>query len=228
METAKSLDAQDISLTQQTTSLEDRRCSALNTGYLRNGIGKWRMKFPQCHERTTFRARNWLCVETPIKRILVFGTTIFTHHKLCHRSTRTVIGNIFDDRKTRAAVRAIDEWIKITSVVRIEQFTFTIRTNRYVCGNGLESALKAGRLFDFKCRIFIICQFIIYFYVVDLSQHRSFRCQTRNEAINIGRLPLNQNFHPTGRVAYPAMQIESDCQPVHKRTEPYSLHNTFN
>src|SRR6266498_3389482 len=159
METAKSLDAQDISLTQQTTSLEDRRCSALSTGYLRNGIGKWR---------------------------------------------------------------------KITSVVRIEQFTFTIRTNRYVCGNGLESALKAGRLFDFKCRIFIICQFIIYFYVVDLSQHRSFRCQTRNEAINIGRLPLNQNFHPTGRVAYPAMQIESDCQPVHKRTEPYSLHNTFN
>ena len=40
-------------------------------------------------------------------------------------------------------------------------------------------------------------------------------------------LPVDQDFHPTGCVTYPALQTETGCKPIDKWTKPNSLYYTF-
>jgi hypothetical protein len=61
-------------------------------------------------------------MKATIQRIFVLDAALETHLKVAHRGKRAVIGNVFDDGETGAAVGAIDEWILIATVVWIKQF----------------------------------------------------------------------------------------------------------
>jgi hypothetical protein len=49
-----------------------------------------------------------------------------------HGCFRAVIGNIFYDRISGAAVGAIDKWILETAVIRIEKFPQAVFTNGHI------------------------------------------------------------------------------------------------
>src|SRR5574341_2544922 len=63
-----------------------------------------------------------LRMEPPVTRVIIFSSAIRAHRKTCHGGVRTVVGHRTSDRVSRSTVCAIDEWIKITAVRRVEQF----------------------------------------------------------------------------------------------------------
>src|SRR5208282_2222531 len=70
-----------------------------------------------------------LGVKAPVERILIFLKAGRTHGERRHRGARPVVRNVANDGETRPAVGAIDEWIEVTPVVRVEHLTQAIRAD---------------------------------------------------------------------------------------------------
>ena len=63
---------------------------------------------------------DWLGMKAAVKRIVVFSSAFRAHLKIRHGRLWAVIGNILDDRESRTAIGAIDEWVAITPVCWIK------------------------------------------------------------------------------------------------------------
>jgi hypothetical protein len=59
-------------------------------------------------------------VKTPVERVLIFLLAIGTHIEARHRGKWTIVGDIGDDREAGAAICAIDEWVTMTTIFRVE------------------------------------------------------------------------------------------------------------
>ena len=75
--------------------------------------------------RTAVGTAVRLSVISPVVDITVFVCAVLTHEKLLHYSTFPVIGERFYDRVSGSAVRAVDEWITVSTVRRIIELGFT-------------------------------------------------------------------------------------------------------
>jgi hypothetical protein len=71
-------------------------------------------------------------------RIMVFPRTLRAKRKVRHGRVRPVIGNSSGYGITGAAVRAVDEWIEVSTVIWIVQFPKAIGTDRNIGGNKRE------------------------------------------------------------------------------------------
>src|SRR5262245_2932600 len=92
-------------------------------------------------------------MKASIKWILVFVTTRFTHLKRTHRRVRAVVWNILDNREARSAVGAVNEWIPITTIPRIEQLAQTIITGGDVRRNRSKLLARGIAFEDLKVGI---------------------------------------------------------------------------
>src|SRR5262249_38026161 len=70
-----------------------------------------------------------LRVETAIQRVFVLLDAFRAHHELLHGRVGPVIGQRLDDRKARAAVRAVGERVAMAAVIRIGNVVQAIRAN---------------------------------------------------------------------------------------------------
>ena len=61
-------------------------------------------------------------MEATVCWIIIFGLAELIHGKLLHRSVGAIVGQPIDDGETWAAIRAIDEWIMVATIMRIEEF----------------------------------------------------------------------------------------------------------
>ncbi len=95
-------------------------------------------------------AGHRLGVEAAVERIAVFAGARRTHHEGCHGRGRAVIRNVFDDRKARAAVRAVNEGIAEPTVLGIEQLPQAVGADADVRRDGLDTLLASVGAEDFK------------------------------------------------------------------------------
>src|SRR5215475_1886165 len=70
--------------------------------------------------RAAFRAGRRLGVKSAVVGIFVLGAARVPHRKLTHRRLRAVIRHVLDDRKSRAAIDAVDERVTKAPVTRVE------------------------------------------------------------------------------------------------------------
>ena len=61
-----------------------------------------------------------LCVETAVGRIFVFGGTLGTERKIRHGGIFAVVGNGFNNGKTRTAVSAVSERVVVAPIGWVE------------------------------------------------------------------------------------------------------------
>jgi hypothetical protein len=69
---------------------------------------------------------------------MVFGGAVLAHIESSHGGLGPVVRNIFDYRKARAAISAIDERIKMATILGIMEFIQAIWAGADIWGDGLE------------------------------------------------------------------------------------------
>src|SRR5689334_13576580 len=67
---------------------------------------------PQLQMRAAYRTGVRLRMETAVAGIIVFSLALRTHPEAFHRTIRAVVGERFNDAKTRTTIGAVGEWIK--------------------------------------------------------------------------------------------------------------------
>ena len=67
-----------------------------------------------------------------------------------HRRLRTIIGDVKDDRKAGPAVRAVDEWVSVTPVLRIQHLTSAVFADSHIGRNWLKGLGDLSRFQDFE------------------------------------------------------------------------------
>src|SRR5512134_2406985 len=137
MESTKSLDGNH-------TPRGDRVCyGGDHIVAIENGTVRPDERNSRAAERTCVRLRVKSSIaDTPV---LVFAS--LAHPEPCHCRCRPVVRHVARNRKTGAAVRAVDEWIPVTSICRIEQLRNTCGT----CGQvGWYGYPSLGALFTLK------------------------------------------------------------------------------
>ena len=85
--------------------------------------------------RPAFVTGDRLCMKTPVGWVFVFCSAIGTHFEPAHCRVRTVVRNILNDRKSRAAMCAVCERVTKASGEGIERFRFARLTTRCVRHN---------------------------------------------------------------------------------------------
>ena len=83
------------------------------------------------------RAGDRLRMEAAIRRVMIFYGAGLAQRERPHRRARTIVRDRFDDRKPRAAMRAIGERIAIAPRTRIADFRFAVEAGsgvRYHAG----------------------------------------------------------------------------------------------
>src|SRR5512136_1265405 len=111
METTESLDGNDPA------APDSRRCSQGGIIAAGDHIAG---RIPELEIRTAIRAGIGLRVKAAVTGILVFQAALRAHRERTHRGVDTVVGEGFDDGKTRTAVRAVGERVAVTPVLRAE------------------------------------------------------------------------------------------------------------
>src|SRR5215475_9948749 len=71
---------------------------------------------PKFHLRTAVRTGVGLCMKAAVERIFVFGAAELAHRKSMHARIHAIVRKLFEDRKTRAAIRAVGKRIMVPAV----------------------------------------------------------------------------------------------------------------
>lgn len=75
-------------------------------------------------------------VETPVGGVVVFALAGRALAKGAHRRARPVVGQIFQNRVARAALRAVDKRVTVPAILRCQQFGAAIGAEREIGWNG--------------------------------------------------------------------------------------------
>ena len=89
-----------------------------------------RYRWFQPYARAARRAGNRLSVKAAIRRIAILRRTVRTHAEWPHRRGAAIVGNRFNDRQPRSALRAVGERIAESSCRRVQNLLPAVRTNR--------------------------------------------------------------------------------------------------
>lgn len=123
MKTADPFDGDDLSLPQVFSCFQD--CGEAQI-YCRQVLRLRRRDF-EMNTRSALRTSHRLGMEAAVRRIGIFGSAFRAHFELRHGGGGAVVRQVGDDRKTRTAIRAVDERIKIAPVFWVEEFAFAVR-----------------------------------------------------------------------------------------------------
>ncbi len=92
-----------------------------------------------------------MCVEAAVEGIVVFSLAGGAHGEVGHGGEGAVVGDVFDDGVTRAAVGAVGERVAVAPVGRVEDFGQTVGADADVGGDegvgaGLGLAVDDGEV----------------------------------------------------------------------------------
>ena len=122
VESADTLDRDDLPVDDRLPRRGDRRASALRPP-------------DQIDLRSAVVAADGLRVVAPGLGVRVLPLALRTHRKLTHTRALAVVGHRVEDRHARAAGRAVDERVHISSVIRIVELGLALVAGRDVGGD---------------------------------------------------------------------------------------------
>jgi len=74
-------------------------------------------------------------VKPAVEWIFIFRSARRTHLKISHRRPRSVVWNVLDYGKSGPTVCAVDKWVSVTTINRIEQLSDAVAARRNVGGD---------------------------------------------------------------------------------------------
>ncbi len=153
----------------------------------------------------TYRAGIGLSMKTAVQRILIFLAALRTHREICHRSLGPVIGNVFNNGKTRPAVGAVGKGISITPVGRVPDLSLAIFADSDIRGNhsSLSTFFGAGMNGKF---LKALESYILYGATANHSQGWWVIHQTAGKCLHLILIAFNFYIHSGGSVKHPPLQ----------------------
>src|SRR6266480_5221492 len=92
-------------------------------------------------------------MKTAIERVVIFALALRAHREFFHRRVHAIIWQCFDDRKARAAIRAVGEWITEPAIGWIDNLAKAIGAGRDVGKNQSRFLAAIFRFMNLKCAI---------------------------------------------------------------------------
>ena len=212
MKTTQSLDRQNRTSLQLFYGSSD---DILHRDRFASGIAQTQM-------RTADRAGVRLCVKAAVTRIVVFPRTSRAQCETRHAGVGAVIGQGGGNGVAGAAMRAVDEGITVTAIIRIEQFTQTVTTCGRIwrdlgadCTNLTDGNQKGG--FLAMGDLFADAE------VINPGQ-RWWLLQGIEEVIQRGRGALNLDTHSCAIVTDKTAQLTFHRQPINEWAKSHALY----
>ena len=166
-------------------------------------------------------------MEAPIQRVGVLLRTDGAHGEFLHGRLFAVVGQLLDDGKARAAVRAVDERIAVAAVRRVEQFAHAVfarcqirrneRRRLYLRVVG-KANLKGVEVFE---------RHFLELNLRHLGRGRRLFRQRDHEFVQQLRFCLRMDVHAVGGIQHPAVDQVLFRLSVYERAEPHPLHDAF-
>ena len=117
--------------------------------------------------RRNLRSANWasirLGMESTIVGIVVFRLAVGAHSKRRHRSGRTVVWDVLNNRVARAAIGAICKWIEVTAVAWCGRIAKTLSAGRDIRRYQSRNLPSIGRFPEYEA------VFVVGFQIGDLD-----------------------------------------------------------
>src|SRR5581483_1228046 len=178
---------------------------------------------PRPAERTGIR----LGMKAPVRRVLVFGAAGRAHREAAHRRARAVVGQGFDDRVARAALRAVDERIAETAVRRLVEFAEALLAGGEVGDEAGSAAGVRQTRHDREARV-AGRRDVLGYYLLDARIGRRRNAQARLEAGNRGGRALGLQRDAAAGICDPAGEIAGGRLAIDERAEADALDGAAN
>src|SRR6266481_1317420 len=157
-------------------------------------------------------------MKAPIGRVMEFACAIAAHLKKFHGRALAIVGNILDDSKSGATIRAIDKRIAIAPISRIEKLFETVLTCRRVGRDQCTPFLFALAANDIESRL-TLRRDDPAVNVLYARQRRRLLAQIREETLQGRRLPLQLDGHARRVVQDETSQAVFHGESIDKRPE---------
>ena len=132
---------------------------------------------------TAVMAGDRLSVKTAVFPVGIFTVAEITHGKINHRRILAIIGDLIDNRISRATSHTADEGMTVARIIRIVQIVQTIGTERQIRGDHRRFVIDLAAAGDFKRRE----RSVFFCLPADMNDLRRFRflfADRRHESVN--------------------------------------------
>ena len=161
----------------------------------------------------------------PVLNIMVLPLTIRAHGEAGHGGLGPVIGDVFNDRKTGAAIGTVDEGIAVAPVPGVTQFPQAVLTDADVRRDQGVAEFLPLALTDLEAFVAPKFRRIAGFHALDHGQNGGLLRQQRHKALQRRALPFQLQRHAGGGIFYVAAETAAAHQLMDEGPEAHALHN---
>ena len=161
----------------------------------------------------------------PVVNIMILPVAVRAHGKADHGGLGPVIGDIFNNRETRAAIGAVNEGIAVAPVPGVTQFPQAVLTDADVRRDQGVAEFLPLALTDLKAFVAPKFRRIAGFHALDHGQHGGLLRKQRHEALQRRALSFQLQRHAGGGIFYVAAETAAAHQLMDKGPEAHALHN---
>ena len=160
---------------------------------------------------------------------MIFPGAFPAHRKYLHRGPFAVVGQRFENRKPRPALRAVDEGMKIPPVCRVKKLLLTLRADRNIRGDK-DLSLSPDAFDDLKVTVFLRFFFrnILYIHLQDGCPLRRLLPDKPDKILYICERPLRDNLDAGACIGNCAVYPRTLRVAGDRRPEADTLHDTIN
>ncbi len=209
---AQPLDRNDLSLLE-------RRAGQLDPVALDTLSGGVQVVHLWAADRTAVR----LGVIAAVFDVVILPVAVRAHREGAHRGLGPVVGHVLDDREARAAVRAVDEGVAVTAVLRVPQLPQAVLADADVRGDQ-RVALRLGfAREDLKIPEALEFGREIVFHPLDDGELRGLFGQVGDKTLELCSLALKLQLDAGGGVLDRAAQRVVQHKLMNKGAEAHAL-----
>ena len=177
------------------------------------------------HMRPADRAAVGLGVVAAILDVVVFPVAVGAHRELTHARERPVVGHVFNNRKARSAVGAVDEGIAVAPVTRTQQLAAAVVAQGDIRRDQRIAHALGPALEDAKIRKMPQLVEIFGLNVLDHGQHRRTVGQFLDKALERRPLALQLQLDAGGCILDRAGQSGIPDLLMNEGAEAHALYN---
>ena len=194
-------------------------------------IARLRISFACLHGKRDLRPTLPTCIrlsmKTPVQGVGILFGAFGAHRKRRHRSVAAIVRQLIDDGEAWPAIRAIDKWIAVPAVTRVEKLLLACSARCKIGGNKrgfLVRILLRRHNLEIVARLKHAISQLDFRYMG--GRWRGI-VNTHNESIQVGWFTFCMHLNAKRSVQNPAGYAQLMGASIHKGAETHPLHNSF-